>query len=277
MTNRPRRERYFPQFLVSESDRYGRSVSLTFRIQPSLDCDLTHLVRSGRLPFQTKEDAARWAFCLGFRSLSLIRDFEYSCSFLDSPLRLYLREPPIKPDELMRRVETIVGNLSALGYRPPQLRKFLSVIEDLIGCLPAAYDRESYVTAMERHWPRISELAHIPGPPAGSALPKTDPAVSTSSAGVDEQIASLEQAVSESVGFIHAFLLELIVPPSGISETNTISREQIIAKCKVRLKVSSNVRLRLAHLDKHFDHPLRRNGLHVGRLVCKTIKEGEHL
>ena len=156
----------FQNFLTNEHDRYGRSVPLSFRIQPTLEHDLNSLLLSGRLPFQSKEEAARWAFNVGVRSLANLRQFDYSYSLFQFPIRLYEPINRVEPGDFMKRVEKVVHDLSALGYRTPELHRFLTAIEDLVACLPSCYDRDIYLTEMEKYWSRILESTRWPDIPS---------------------------------------------------------------------------------------------------------------
>lgn len=154
------------EFLVIEHDGSGRSMPVYFRIPPLVMQEVEIALCSTKLPFQTKEELYRWAFCLGLRLLKRTKAFEYSSPLLRLPLVLYNRHPRIGTDEFLREIHKIVGNLAALGYRTPALHKFIGVIEGLVECLPSAYDREKYLGAMEKDWRFVLSGANWPKHPS---------------------------------------------------------------------------------------------------------------
>jgi hypothetical protein len=137
-------------FLVNEHDRYGKSLPVYFRVPPFVAHHVDSLLWSGRYPFQTKEELSRWAFCLGVLSLQKIKGLDYSSPLLNLPLVIYRRCSPIGIQEFFIEVHKIIRDLSALGYRTPELQKFIAIIEELIQCLPSKYDREEYLGMLEK-------------------------------------------------------------------------------------------------------------------------------
>ena len=156
----------FHHFLVTEHDRYGKSIPLYFRIPPDLARFIHYLVESGKTPFQTKEELSRWAFYLGLRSLQKIKHFDYSAPLLSLPLVLYRRDTPIGIHDFFNGVDRIVRDLSALGYRTAALNKFIETVEQLIQCLPSKYDREEHLSMLEKNRCRLLESARWPDHPS---------------------------------------------------------------------------------------------------------------
>jgi len=136
-------------FLLTEHDRNGRSMPVYFRIPPLLLDDVYQLLDSGKLPFQTKEEFFRWAFCVGVQSFKNIKHFDYSSPLLQLPLTIFEKCELVDVQEFFRRVHKIIRDLSALGYREPALQRFIAAIDELIQCLPSQYHREEYATTLE--------------------------------------------------------------------------------------------------------------------------------
>lgn len=146
-----KRQKYcIEDFLLTEHDRNGRSMPVYFRIPPLLLDDVYQLLDSGRLPFQTKEEFFRWAFCVGVQSFKNVKYFYYSSPLLNLPLTLFEKCEPVDVEEFFRRVDKIIRDLSALGYREPALKRFMAAVEELVQCLPSQYHREEYVKTLEQ-------------------------------------------------------------------------------------------------------------------------------
>jgi hypothetical protein len=161
-----KKEFHFSEFLVTEHNRYGKSIPIYFRIPPDLARRLYILLESGKLPFQTKEELARWAFYLGVRSLEEIKHFDCSSPLLELPLALYGEGTPIGACDFFNRVHRIVRDLSALGYRTPVLNEFIATVEKLIQCLPSKHDREEYLGMFEKRRWELLEAAKWPAHPS---------------------------------------------------------------------------------------------------------------
>ena len=153
-------------FLLNEHDRNGRSVPVYFRIPPLLLDDVYQLLDSGKLPFYTKEEFFRWAFCVGVRSFKSVKHFDYSSPLLTLPLTIFEKCEPLDAQAFIRRVDKIIQGLSALGCREPALQRFIAAVEELIQCLPFQYHREEYVTTLEVRRRELLSSARWPDHPS---------------------------------------------------------------------------------------------------------------
>jgi hypothetical protein len=88
-------EIHIGNLLVTEHDRYGKSLPVYFRIPPSVSYRVYNLLYSDVFPFQTKEELSRWAFCLGILSLEKVERFDYSSPLLNLPLVIYGTYVPV--------------------------------------------------------------------------------------------------------------------------------------------------------------------------------------
>jgi hypothetical protein len=159
-------EIHIGNLLVTEHDRYGKSLPVYFRIPPSVSYRVYNLLYSEVFPFQTKEELSRWAFCLGILSLEKVERFDYSSPLLNLPLVIYGTYGPVDKYRFFIEVERIVGDLSALGYRTPALQKFIATIEELIECLPSKYDREEYSSMLKLRQRGLLNAADWPAHPS---------------------------------------------------------------------------------------------------------------
>lgn len=160
-----RQEFCIEDFLLTEHDRNGRSMPVYFRIPPLLLDDVYQLLDSGKLPFQTKEEFFRWAFCVGVRSFKSLKHFNYS-SPLSNLLTIFEKCEPVDVQEFFRRVDKIVRDLSALGYREPALQRFIAAVEELVQCLPSQYHREEYVAVLEQRRRELLSSTRWPAHPS---------------------------------------------------------------------------------------------------------------
>jgi hypothetical protein len=157
---------HFDDLLLTEHDQSGKSVPVYFRIPPLLMQDVYQLLDSGKLPFQTKEEFYRWAFCVGVRSFKKMKYFDYSSPLLNLPLTIFEKCVPLDVQAFFRGVHKIIRDLSALGYRTPALHRFIAAVEELIQCLPSQYDREEYMTALEQRRRELLSSASWPDHPS---------------------------------------------------------------------------------------------------------------
>jgi hypothetical protein len=152
--------------LVTEHDRYGKSLPVYFRIPPFLSHRVYNLLYCGEFPFQTQEELSRWAFCLGILSLGTVERFDYSSPLLNLPLVIYGTYGRVDKYRFFIEVEKIIRGLSALGYRTPALQKFIATIQELIECLPSKYDREGYSSMLESRQRDLLNAAEWPAHPS---------------------------------------------------------------------------------------------------------------
>ena len=153
-------------FLLNEHDQSGRSVPIYFRIPPLLVQDIYQLLDSGKLPFQTKEEFFRWAFCVGVQSFKNMKYFDYAAPLLNLPLTIFEKSMPLDIQEFFRRIHKVIRDLSALGYRTPDLQRFIAAVEELIQCLPSQYHREEYVTTLEERRRELLSSTRWPDHPS---------------------------------------------------------------------------------------------------------------
>jgi hypothetical protein len=161
-----RKEYCIEDFLLTEHDQNGRSEPVYFRIPPLLLHDVYQLLDSGKLPFQTKEEFFRWAFCVGVQSFKKVKYFDYSSPLLTLPLTIFEKCEPVDVQEFFRRVHKIIRDLSALGCRESDLQRFIAAVEELIQCLPSQYQREEYLTTLEEHRRVLLSSARWPDHPS---------------------------------------------------------------------------------------------------------------
>lgn len=141
------------EFIVPGYDPTGRTVRIYLQTPPALNQALDEIMKSGKFPFKSKDDAFRWCVLRGIKVLRSMGAYISILPILEMTVLLGSTQLKLKMfEEFFDKLDGAILELLTSGFQEQRARKLVKAIEELILCMPSSSDRGLYLGELRRRW-----------------------------------------------------------------------------------------------------------------------------
>jgi hypothetical protein len=141
------------EFVIPGSDQSGRSVRIALRVPPLLNRAIGDVRKSGKFPFETRDDIVLWCLYDGLRKLQSMEACVNVMPVLEITVMLTQMNFDLKRfKEFFAKLDGAILRLCNSGYQKPTAHRVVKAIEELVLCMPSSRDRNWFLQELRRRW-----------------------------------------------------------------------------------------------------------------------------
>jgi hypothetical protein len=141
------------EFVIPGSDQSGRSVRIALRVPPLLNRAIGNVRKSGKFPFETRDDIVLWCLYDGLRRLQSMEACVSVMPMLEITVMLARMDFDLKRfQEFFAKLDGAILRLCKSGYQTQTARRVVKAIEELVLCMPSSRDRSWFLQELRRRW-----------------------------------------------------------------------------------------------------------------------------
>jgi hypothetical protein len=141
------------EFVIPSSDQNGRSVRIALPVPPLLNRAVKDVRKSGKFPFETRDDIVLWCLYDGLKKLQSMEACVNVMPMLEITVMLARMDFDLKRfQEFFAKLDGAILRLCKSGYQIQTARRVVKAIEELVLCMPSSRDRNWFLQELRRRW-----------------------------------------------------------------------------------------------------------------------------
>ena len=141
------------EFIIPGSDQNGRRVRIALPVPPALNRSIEDVRKSGKFPFETRDDIVLWCLYDGLRKLQSMEPCVSVTPLLEIAVMLARMDFDLKRfQEFFAKLDGAILRLCNSGYQTQTARRMVKAIEELVLCMPSSRDRNWFLQELRRRW-----------------------------------------------------------------------------------------------------------------------------